>query len=443
LEKYFGTDGFRGEANVSPNAFHAFKLGCFLAEYCRAQGRRGEGCRIVIGKDPRKSSYMLEYALAAGITSCGADAYLLHVTTTPSVSYITRAEGFDYGVMISASHNRYRDNGIKLLNADGEKPQETISIAENYLNAPFHPDFVTGDKVGRTVDYIEGRNRYMGYLLSLAKCSYRGKKIGLDCANGSAFHIAPAVFHALGAQVYAVNASPNGLNINENCGSTHAEVLARFVRENALDVGFAFDGDADRCICVDEKGQIVDGDGILYLSALYLRSRGEGDGEVVMTVLSNGGLSRALADRGIPSCRVAVGDKNVYARMRESGSCLGGESSGHIIYGKYAATGDGILTAIKVMEAMSEEKKPLSALLDGYTPLPHVLLNVPVKHKEVALREDIRQKVAQNSGMGRVLLRPSGTEPIVRIYCEGESLTDCKILAEHLRDCILQADGEV
>jgi phosphoglucosamine mutase len=386
---------------------------------------------------------MFEYALTAGITACGADAYLLHVTTTPSVSYITRAEGFDCGVMISASHNPYRDNGIKLLNSAGEKPQdEMISLAEEYLNHPFRPDFAKGDKVGRTVDYIEGRNRYMGYLLSLAKCSYRGKKIGLDCANGSAFHIAPAVFNALGARVYAVNASPNGLNINENCGSTHAEGLARFVRENGLDAGFAFDGDADRCICVDEKGQIVDGDGILYLSALYLRSRGEWDGEVVTTVMSNGGLEKALAEHGIPSCRVAVGDRNVYARMRESGAMLGGESSGHIIYGKYAATGDGILTAIKVTEAMIEEKKPLSALLDGYTPLPHVLLNVSVKNKSVALREDIRQKVAQNSGMGRVLLRPSGTEPIVRIYCEGESLTDCKILAEHLKECILQADGE-
>jgi phosphoglucosamine mutase len=253
----------------------------------------------------------------------------------------------------------------------------------------------------------------------------------------------------LGAQVYAVNASPNGLNINDHCGSTHAEVLARFVRENGLDAGFAFDGDGDRCICADEKGQIVDGDGILYLSALYLCSAEETDGgkddrskEVVMTVMSNGGLEKSLAEHGISTCRVAVGDKNVYARMRESGAMLGGESSGHIIYGKYAATGDGILTAIKVMEAMSEEKKPLSALLDGYAPLPHVLLNVPIKHKEVAFRADIRQKIEQNSGMGRVLLRPSGTEPIIRIYCEGERLSDCKILAEHLRECILQADEE-
>ena len=441
MKQFFGTDGFRGEANVSPNAKHAFILGCFLAEYCRKNSSEKERCRIVIGKDPRRSSYMLEYALAAGITACGADAYLLHVTTTPSVSYVTRTDGFDVGVMISASHNLFSDNGIKILNADGEKPSdEMVEQAEDYLSRPFAPDFAVGEKVGRTVDYTEGRNRYTGYLISLAKSSLRKLKIGLDCANGSAFSVAPAVFKALGAQVFTINASPNGFNINDKCGSTHPEVLARFVKEHALDVGFAFDGDADRCICVDENGKVVDGDGILYLSARYMQQNGEGEQKVILTVMSNGAMEKALAPLGISCERVAVGDKNVYERMRAVGSRLGGEPSGHIIYGKYACTGDGILTAIRVLEAMTEQEKKLSELTEGYEPLPHVLLNVSVQNKGVAKLAYIQRRVEELSAGCKIILRASGTEPVVRIFCEGENLSDCKIRAEILKDCLLNAD---
>lgn len=440
---FFGTDGFRGEANGRLTAYHAFELGCFLAEYYGA--RSESGCRVVIGKDPRRSSYMLEYSLAAGLTACGANAYLLHVTTTPSVSYITRSEGFDCGVMISASHNSYIDNGIKLLDGNGEKiSEEVIFQAEEYLKKPFAPAFATGERIGRTVDYTEGRNRYTGYLVSLAKCSYRGMKVGLDCANGSAFHIAQSVFNALGAQVYCINASPNGLNINENCGSTHPEILAEFVSEHGLDVGFAFDGDADRCICVDGRGKIVDGDGILYAAAIYLQNEGQLDGNrIVTSVMSNIGLSAALKKYGVSCESVAVGDRHVRERMSQTDCVLGGEPSGHIIYGKYATTGDGILTAIKVAEMMTETKKPLSELLKGYFPYPQILLNVSVRDKTVALSESL-QSYAERLGVStgvRVIVRPSGTENVVRIFCEGGSSADCKIVSELLRERIERADG--
>lgn len=443
MGEFFGTDGFRGEANDKLTAYHAFVLGCFLAEYYKENS--GDGvCRVAIGKDPRRSSYMLEYSLSAGLTACGANAYLLHVTTTPSVSYIVRSEGFDCGVMISASHNSFRDNGIKLLNGKGEKiSDEVISLAEEYLKKPFCPAFSKGERIGRTVDYTEGRNRYIGYLISLSKCSYRGVKVGLDCANGSAFGIAQSVFNALGAQVYCINASPNGLNINENGGSTHPEVLARFVSEHGLDVGFAFDGDADRCICVDEKGKVVDGDGILYAAAVYLQSEGELDGNrIVTSVTANGGLSLALKKYGVSCESVAVGDRHVRERMRQIDCVLGGEPSGHIIYGKYATTGDGLLTAIKVMEMILESKKPLSELLKGYSPYPQVLVNVPVKDKSVALGAEI-QSYAERLGMStgiRVLLRPSGTENVVRIFCEGENAADCKIVSDLLRERVERAD---
>lgn len=440
LGKFFGTDGFRGAANVMPSAKHAFMLGCFLAEYYRERGK-AEDCRIVIGKDPRLSSYTLEYALAAGVTACGGNACLLHVTTTPSVSYITRSEGFDCGVMISASHNPYTDNGIKLLDGEGEKiSDEAIAAAEEYLERTFSPSFLTGDRTGRTVDYTEGRNRYIGYLISLSKCSYRGVKVGLDTANGGAFHIAPAVFQALGAQVFTINASPTGMNINDGCGSTHPEGLARFVLSHGLDVGFAFDGDADRCICVDERGQIVDGDGILYAAALYRQACGEGEGEIVATILSNGGLSDALFARGIGCHRVAVGDKNVRAAMKERNLSLGGEPSGHIVFGKYAATGDGILTAIKVMEMMLESKKPLSALLQGYEPLPSVSLDLPVCRKETIFLPTVQARIKELSAAGRVIVRPSGTENVVRIYAEGHSMSECKVAAGVLRELIVELD---
>lgn len=444
MGKFFGTDGFRGEANVLPSAKHAFVLGCFLAEYYRGSAVDGGGCRIVIGKDPRLSSYTLEYALAAGITACGGEACLLHVTTTPSVSYITRAENFDCGVMISASHNPYTDNGIKLVDGDGEKiSDEIIALAEEYLEKPFSPNFRGGAYTGRTVDYTEGRNRYIGYLISLAKCSYRGMKVGLDTANGGAFHIAPSVFRALGAQVFPINASPNGVNINDGCGSTHPIVLARFVREHGLDVGFAFDGDADRCICVDERGLIVDGDGILYAAARYRLARGEGEREIVTTVLSNGGLAEGLSACGIACRRVAVGDKNVRLAMKEGKISLGGEPSGHIVFGKYAATGDGILTAIEVMEMMLEEKKPLSGLLEGYIPFPSVLLSVQVKGKKVAFSSAVQERISEiSASVGRAIVRPSGTESVIRVFVEGRDEKRCERAAKELQELIVRLDRQ-
>lgn len=439
---FFGTDGFRGEANVLPSAKHAFVLGCFLAEYYRGSAVDGGGCRIVIGKDPRLSSYTLEYALAAGITACGGEACLLHVTTTPSVSYITRAESFDCGVMISASHNPYTDNGIKLVDGDGEKiSDEVIALAEEYLGKPFSPSFRGGAYTGRTVDYTEGRNRYIGYLISLAKSSYRGLKVGLDTANGGAFHIAPSVFRALGAQVFPINASPNGVNINDGCGSTHPTVLARFVREHGLDVGFAFDGDADRCICVDERGKIVDGDGILYAAARHRLVRGEGEREIVTTVLSNGGLAEGLSACGIVCRRVAVGDKNVRLAMKEGKISLGGEPSGHIVFGKYAATGDGILTAIEVMEMMLEEKKPLSGLLEGYAPFPSVLLSVPVKEKSIAFSSAVQERIGEiSASVGRTIVRPSGTENVIRVFVEGREEKRCERAVKDLQELIVRLD---
>ena len=443
MGSFFGTDGFRGEANVFLTAEHAFRLGCFLGEYCRSRTAAGESCRAVIGKDARRSSYMFEYALAAGLTACGADAYLLHVTTTPSVSYIVRADGFDCGVMISASHNGYADNGIKLLDKKGEKPRgEMLDLAEAYLRTQPPPAFVTGESIGRTVDYTEGRNRYAGYLISLSRFSYRGVKVGLDCANGSSFMLARSVFGALGAQVYCINASPNGLNINRACGSTHPEVLAAFVKSHGLDVGFAFDGDADRCICVDENGNVADGDAVLYMSALYLQKAGELDGDrVVCTVMTNSGLERALAAHGIACERTKVGDMYVRERMRQVGAALGGEPSGHIIYGKYATTGDGILTAVKVMEIMLGEKKRLSELVRGYAPLPQVLLNVPLFDKSAAGAPSVQNKVRQlrREGKFRIVLRPSGTENAVRIFCEGEDAAACRRAAGELKECVLAA----
>ncbi len=443
MGEFFGTDGFRGEANVELTASHAFSLGCFLAEYYRGKTADAEGLRIVIGKDPRRSSYMFEYALAAGITACGANAYLLHVTTTPSVSYAVRAEGFDCGVMISASHNAYTDNGIKILDGKGEKlSEEVIALAEEYLKTTPPPAFVTGEKIGRTVDYTEGRNRYIGYLISLSRFSYRGVKVGLDCANGSAFSIAKSVFAALGAQIYCINAAPNGLNINKDSGSTHAEVLCSFVRQHSLDIGFAFDGDADRCICVDEKGEVIDGDGILYASAKYLKNLGELDGNrVVCTVMSNSALDIALEREGIACQRVAVGDKYVHEKMQRSGACLGGEPSGHIIYGKHATTGDGVLTAIKIMEIMLDEKKKASELTQGYKPFPQVLLNVPVRDKSLVYAPCV-QELLQSLTLSKdikILLRPSGTENVVRIFCEGQRLSDCKVAAALLKESVLSA----
>ncbi len=443
MGKYFGTDGFRGEANKGLTAEHAYQIGRFLGWYFRHE-QEGEKCRVVIGKDTRRSSYMFEYALGAGLTASGADAYLLHVTTTPSVSYVVRTEDFDCGIMISASHNPYYDNGIKLINAGGEKmDEETILKIEDYL------DGITGEipyaereKIGCTVDYAAGRNRYIGYLISLASRSYRDKKVGLDCANGSAWMIAKSVFDALGAKTYVINNKPDGLNINTDCGSTHIEGLQKYVVENGLDVGFAFDGDADRCLCVDEKGRLVDGDAILYVYGSYMKERGELYGnKVVTTVMSNFGLYKAFDAAGIEYEKTAVGDKYVYANMVQNGYRLGGENSGHIIFKKYATTGDGILTAIKMMEVMLEKKATLGELCAPFQKFPQLLQNIRVTDKKKAQDDpDVRAAVeAVEKALGddgRILVRESGTEPLVRVMVEAGDMETCEKYVAQVIDVI-------
>ena len=436
MSKYFGTDGFRGEANVDLTMEHAFKIGRFIGWYYGQEHK----CRVVIGKDTRRSSYMYECALAAGLTASGADAYLLHVTTTPSVSYVARTEDFDCGIMISASHNPYHDNGIKLINGDGEKMEDAvIDLVESYLdNTLTEIPYATGENIGRTVDFSAGRNRYIGYLISLARNSYKGKKVGLDCANGSTWMIAKSVFDALGADTYVINNNPDGVNINAGCGSTHIEGLAEFVKENKLDVGFAFDGDADRCLAVDENGNVVDGDLILYIYARYMHERGHmGETKVVTTIMSNFGLYKALDELGIGYEKTAVGDKYVYENMRANGHLIGGEQSGHIIFGKYANTGDGMLTAIKLMQVMIDRKQPLSALAAPVQIYPQVLKNIRVTDKDEAVNHpEVQKEVAavteELGDQGRVLLRKSGTEPVVRVMAEAPSHGICEMYVDRI-----------
>ncbi len=454
MGKYFGTDGFRGEANLNLTADHAYKVGRFLGWYYgekKKQAGDSTPARIVIGKDTRRSSYMFEYTLVGGLVASGADAYLLHVTTTPCVAYISRVDGFDCGIMISASHNPFFDNGIKLINGDGEKMDEkTISLIEAYLDGENDLFGVKGElpfahreNIGRTVDYIAGRNRYIGYLISLGLYSFRGKKVGLDCANGSSWNVAKAVFDALGAETYVINASPDGTNINRDAGSTHIEGLQALVREKGLDVGFAFDGDADRCLCVDEKGNVVDGDAILYIYGRYMKERGKlVTNTIVTTVMSNFGLYKAFDELGIDYAKTDVGDKYVYEYMMKNGCRLGGEQSGHIIFSKYASTGDGILTSLKIMEVIMAEKKSLSELASPFKAYPQVLINVRVKDKAVA-RSDIdviaaTQKVADTLGdSGRILMRESGTEPVIRVMVEAPDKKTCQSLAQSVVDVIL------
>ena len=432
MGKYFGTDGFRGEANVNLTAEHAYKIGRFIGWYYSEGGSKK--CRVVIGKDTRRSSYMYEYSLVSGLTASGADAYLLHVTTTPSVAYITLSEDFDCGIMVSASHNPYYDNGIKLINRFGEKmDEETILKIEEYLDGK-GPDipFATMENIGCTVDFFVGRNRYMSYLISLANKSFKHMRVGLDCANGSAWQIAKLVFDTLGAKTYVISAEPDGFNINTNCGSTHIEKLQRFVRENKLDIGFAFDGDADRCIAVDENGNVVNGDGIMYICAMYLKEKNAlVNNTVVTTVMSNFGLYKAFDAAGIEYEKTAVGDKYVYENMTKNGHILGGEESGHVIFSKYATTGDGLVTAIKVMEVLIEKKLPLSSLVKDFKTYPQVLVNVRVSDKAAVRNDpDIQSEaklVAEELGdKGRILLRESGTEPVVRVMCEASSESDCR-----------------
>ena len=454
MGRYFGTDGFRGEANITLNADHAYKVGRFLGWYFGELKRRAgdnSAPRVVIGKDTRRSSYMFEYTLISGLTASGADAYMLHVTTTPSVSHLVRVDKVDCGIMISASHNPYYDNGIKLVNSNGEKMDEdTIALIEDYIDGKLNVfgqsytelPFAVRDKIGKTVDYASGRNRYIGYLISLGMYSFRGMKVGLDCANGSTWNIAKAVFDALGATTYVINAEPDGLNINENAGSTHIEGLQKLVKEKKLDVGFAYDGDADRCLCVDEKGNVVTGDHILYIYGLYMKERGKLlTNTVVTTVMSNFGLYKAFDAAGIEYAKTAVGDRYVQEYMAKHGCRLGGEQSGHIIFSKYANTGDGILTSLKVMEVICAKKTSLSKLTEPLKIFPQILLNVPVNDKEAAQSdEDVLaavQRVEEKLGnSGRILYRASGTEPLVRIMVEAETEKLCKVYTKEVEEVI-------
>lgn len=443
MGKYFGTDGFRGEANVTLTVDHAFKVGRFLGWYYGKNHEDGKA-KIVIGKDTRRSSYMFEYSLVAGLTASGADAYLLHVTTTPSVSYVARTEDFDCGIMISASHNPFYDNGIKLINAAGEKMKEdVIAEIEKYLDGELGEiPYATRENIGCTVDYTAGRNRYMGYLMSLAIYSFKGIRVGLDASNGSAWALAKAVFDALGAKTYVINAAPDGTNINANCGSTHIEGLQDLVRREHLDVGFAFDGDADRCLCVDEKGEVITGDHILYIYGCYMKDRDKLVGnKVVTTVMSNFGLYKAFDAVGIEYEKTKVGDKYVYECMSENGYRIGGEQSGHIIFSKYATTGDGIITALKMMEVMLAKKKTLSELAAPLVIYPQVLKNIRVTDKTQAQDDaDVKaavEAVANALGAdGRILVRESGTEPVVRVMVEAGSTQECEKYVDQVIDVI-------
>ncbi|MDO5441734.1 MAG: phosphoglucosamine mutase [Bacillota bacterium] len=459
MGKYFGTDGFRGESNVDLTSEHAFKIGLFLGWYYAKNPEFGRSkdykARIVMGKDTRRSSYMFEDALSAGLASAGADVYLLHVTSTPSVAYCARTENFDCGVMISASHNPFQDNGIKLINSSGEKMQDAvIDDIEKYLDGEYKPlgfkgenwqvPFAVGEDIGSVIDYSAGRNRYIGYLMTLATCSYKGYRVGLDCSNGSTWQIAQNVFNALGAQTFVINNQPNGLNVNLDCGSTHIEGLKKFVRENHLHVGFAFDGDADRCLAVDENGNEINGDMIMYVCAKYMQKLGVlGDSKVVTTVMSNFGLYKALDELGIGYEKTAVGDKYVYENMAENDHFIGGEQSGHIIFRKYATTGDGMITAIKLMQCIVEQKTTLSKLTEGIVMYPQVLKNVVVTDKEEALSDAIVNaavKAAEEKlgSDGRVLLRASGTEPVLRVMAEATT----KEAAEEAVDSMIAAIKE-
>ena len=447
MGKYFGTDGFRGEANKNLTFEHAVKIGRFLGWYFGEN--MGKKAKIVIGKDTRRSSYMFEYALCTGLMASGADAYIMHVTTTPSVAYITRIDDFDCGIMISASHNPYYDNGIKLLNGKGEKmEEETLLKVEEYIDDKIEIPVAQRDAIGRTVDYVAGRNRYIGYLISMSKYSFKGIKVGLDVANGASWQIAKGVFDALGAKTYVINDNPDGYNINTDCGSTHIEHLQKFVVEKGLDVGFAYDGDADRCLAVDEKGNVITGDHIIYMYGCYMKERGKLlNNKVVATIMSNFGLFKALDKVGIEYDKVNVGDKYVYENMVQTGNRIGGEESGHIIFSKYATTGDGILTSLKLMEVMLAKEKPMSELAAPMVMYPQVLKNVRVHSKPDAKNDpDVQAEVAKVAEAlgdnGRILLRESGTEPVIRVMVEAGSDEECEKYVDQVID-VIRAKGHI
>ena len=447
MGKYFGTDGFRGEANKNLTFEHAVKIGRFLGWYFGEN--MGKKAKIVIGKDTRRSSYMFEYALCTGLMASGADAYIMHVTTTPSVAYITRTDDFDCGIMISASHNPFYDNGIKLLNSKGEKmEEETLLKVEEYIDDKLEIPIAHRENIGRTVDYVEGRNRYIGYLISMSKYSFKGVKVGLDVSNGAAWQIAKGVFNALGAKTYVINDAPDGYNINTDCGSTHIEHLQKFVVDNGLDVGFAYDGDADRCLAVDEKGNVITGDHIIYMYGVYMKERGKLlNNKVVATIMSNYGLFKALEKVGIECDKTAVGDKYVYENMVKTGNRIGGEESGHIIFSKYATTGDGILTSLKLMEVMLAKEKPMSELAAPMVMYPQVLKNVKVKSKPDAKNDpDVQAEVAKVTealgDSGRILLRESGTEPVIRVMVEADSDETCEKYVDRVIE-VIRAKGHI
>lgn len=444
MGKYFGTDGFRGEANVVLTVEHAFKVGRYLGWYYGQEHR----AKVVIGKDTRRSSYMFEYALAAGLTASGADAYLLHVTTTPSVSYVTRTEGFDCGIMISASHNPFYDNGIKVINGKGHKLEaEVEEKIEAYIDGKIEElPLAMRDRIGSTTDYSAGRNRYIGHLIALATRSFKDKKVGLDCSNGSAFAIAKSVYDALGAETYVINNHPDGTNINTNCGSTHIEVLQEFVKENKLDIAFAYDGDADRCIAVDENGAVVDGDLILYVCGKYMKEQDHLNNDtIVTTVMSNLGLYKACDKAGIKYEKTAVGDKYVYENMMQNNYSLGGEQSGHIIFSKHATTGDGILTSLMIMEVLMEKKQSLAKLIEDVKIYPQLLKNVRVSDKKTARENPAVVKAIESvtealGDDGRILVRESGTEPVLRVMVEAATDELCVQYVNQVVD-VMQAEG--
>ncbi|MGN0354867.1 MAG: phosphoglucosamine mutase [Muricoprocola sp.] len=446
MGKYFGTDGFRGEANVNLTVEHAYKVGRFLGWYFG----REKKANIVIGKDTRRSSYMFEYSLVAGLTASGADAYLLHVTTTPSVSYVVRTEEFDCGIMISASHNPFYDNGIKIIDGRGQKMEAGVEeLIEKYIDGEMEEiPLARGEAIGRTIDYVAGRNRYIGYLISLATRSFKKYRIGLDCSNGSSSAIAKSVFDALGAKTYVIHNEPDGTNINKNCGSTHIEDLQALVKEKKLDIGFAYDGDADRCIAVDENGEVVNGDLILYVCGKYLKENGKlSNNTVVTTVMSNLGLYKAFDREGIRYEKTAVGDKYVYENMTKNGHCLGGEQSGHIIFSKHATTGDGILTSLMIMEVLTEKKTTLATMTSEVKIYPQLLKNVRVADKQEArenpaVQEAIRNVEAALGDEGRILVRESGTEPLIRVMVEAAEDTLCEKYVDQVID-VMTREGLV
>ncbi len=447
MGKYFGTDGFRGEANKVLTFEHAISIGRFLGWYYGAN--MNKKAKVVIGKDTRRSSYMFEYALCTGLMASGADAYIMHVTTTPSVAYITRTDDFDCGIMISASHNPFYDNGIKVLNSKGEKmEEETLLKIEDYIDGKLEIPVAEKEAIGRTVDYVSGRNRYIGYLISMSKYSFKGVKVGLDVSNGASWMIAKGVFDALGAKTYVINDAPDGYNINTDCGSTHIEHLQKFVVDNKLDIGFAYDGDADRCLAVDEKGNVVTGDHIIYIYGRYMKERGKLlNNKVVATIMSNFGLFKALDKIGIEYDKVNVGDKYVYENMLQTGNRIGGEESGHIIFSKYATTGDGILTSLKLMEVMLAKEKPMSELAAPMVMYPQVLKNVKVKSKPDAKNDpDVQAEVAKVSEAlgsdGRILLRESGTEPVIRVMVEAGSDEICEKYVDQVIE-VIKAKGHI